>query len=72
MINFLTSNQNRTKQEELLKKFILKIGVNEYCSFVQNYNKEILEAVKNGKFPTNNEILIDGIINIDDKMNKTL
>ncbi len=57
MIMYLTSNENRTKQEEAFEKFILSVGIDKYCDFVLKYNKNIVNLINQGLFPTNNEIL---------------
>ena len=57
MIMYLTSNENRSKQEEVFEKFILNVGIDKYCDFVSKYNKNIVNLINQGLFPTNNEIL---------------
>lgn len=71
MIKYLTSNENRTKQEEVFKNFILKVGIDRYCDFVLKYNNNIMNLLNQGLFPSNDQLLGNGEIIID-KINKVL
>lgn len=65
MISYLTSYRtDRFDKEEKFKNFILNVGLENYMKYVTEYNKNIKEALENGKFPTNNEILSEGMINV--------
>lgn len=62
-IEYLTSlHISEAKQEELFKNIILKIGVDKYKQFVLEYNKEIMTAINEGIYPTNEEILTNNQI----------
>lgn len=65
IINFLSSyNIACPKLEEKLKELINQIGLEEYCEFVLSYNKTLLSRLNAKTFPTNNEILKQGKLNI--------
>lgn len=63
MIAFLTSYGNdRDAQTELLQQFIMNVGLENYQQFVLRYNQNIMDAISQGIYPTNEEILSDGSI----------
>lgn len=65
MINYLTSSKNNNcDQVEMLKKFIIKVVVERYQEFVVSYNQRILDAISQGIYPTNEEILAAGCIKL--------
>ena len=69
MIIFLTSYKNdRDEQTKLLQKFIMSVGLENYQKFVINYNNNMRHLIAQGVFPTNEEILSVGFIEL--KSNK--
>lgn len=65
MIEFLTSYRNdRSEQTEMLQKFILDVGLEKYQEFVTSYNQNIRNAISQGIYPTNEEILSAGCIEL--------
>ena len=60
----LDSKTERTNKIELFKEIILEIGLDDYMSYVKEYNKELKEKVDNKVFPNNKKILEDNDINI--------
>lgn len=72
MINYLISLKiSSFEQGEMLKEFIIKVGVEKYQEFVISYNQKILDAISQGIYPTNEEILAAGYIKLKDSK-KTL
>lgn len=58
MIEYLTSYKNgRSEQTEMLKNFIRRVGLEKYQKFVTDYNQNIYDAIFQGIYPTNEEIL---------------
>lgn len=53
----LSYRMSRLQQEEILKKYILEIGFDNYQHFVLDYNYKILNAMASNIYPTNDEIL---------------
>lgn len=57
-IKFLSESSYRDKEALILfEKIINKIGINNYKLIVDEYNQFIIEQIKEGKYPTNNDIL---------------
>lgn len=66
LINFLTSNEyDMYEKTEALKKFIISVGLEKYQEFVLNYNQKIYDAISEGIYPTNEEILLSGSIELN-------
>lgn len=65
MIAFLTSNIiDRDEKTEMLQNFIMKIGLENYQNFVIAYNNNIHDSIVKGIYPTNEEILTMGYIEL--------
>lgn len=73
MISFLTSQViDRDEQKEMLKKFIMGIGLEDYQKFVLSYNDKINNAILQGVYPTNEEILSSGCIELKDDQKRRI
>lgn len=69
IVSYLSSySVNRQKQEEKLKELIMQIGLVEYSEFVLSYNKKITDRISARNFPTNDQLLLDGALNISSNL----
>lgn len=63
MVEYLTSyKHDSSEQTEMLKNFIMRVGLEKYQKFVTDYNQNIYDAISQGIYPTNEEILATGFI----------
>ena len=70
-IDYLLSDYNtRTEKVEYLEKFILEIGLENYQQFVLDYNRKIVDAIKNHLYPNNDTILEREVISIDETIDE--
>lgn len=68
MIGYLTSYKNdNDSKTEMLKNFIMHVGLEKYQKFVTDYNQNIRDAISQGIYPTNEEILAVGHIEFKNK-----
>lgn len=68
MIGYLTSYKNGTDSKtEMLKNFIMHVGLEKYQKFVTDYNQNIRDAISQGIYPTNEEILATSRIEFKNK-----
>lgn len=59
-----------TKAINILVNIIKTIGIENYETIINNYNKSIIEQIELGQYPNNNDILMGASLNITS--NKTL
>jgi len=65
MMQFLTDYENnKGEQIDMLKDFTLGVGLERYQEFVVNYNQNIHDAIAQGIYPTNEERLAAGCIEL--------
>lgn len=71
IVSFLSSyDVNRQKQEEKLKELVMQIGLVEYSEFVLSYNKKITDRIAARSFPTNEQLLLGGVLNISGNLSE--
>lgn len=48
----------------------MQIGLVEYSEFVLSYNKKITDRIAARNFPTNDQLLLDGTLNISSNLSE--
>ncbi len=48
----------------------MQIGLVEYSEFVLSYNKKITDRIAARSFPTNEQLLLGGVLNISGNLSK--